>query len=44
MVSPENKRKEDIKNLYKTLINQLKHFHVFQDMSAAKKESPWITS
>ena len=41
--TPENRRKEEIKVLYKLLIGQLKPFYAFQDMAAPKRESPWVT-
>jgi len=37
------KRKEELKTLYKNLITTLRPFHNFQDMTAPKKESVWVT-
>jgi len=39
----QNKKKEELKNLYKNLITVLRPFHNFQDMSAPKKESSWVS-
>lgn len=43
VVTEVNKRKEQIKILYKALISYLKPFNSFQDMSVPKKESQWVT-